>query len=839
MKMKKLLFTIAVVISTLSSFAQTQLYGTTSYGGANSLGAIFKTDGSGDNVTVQHSFVDGEPGYPLYSKMVQTSDGMFYGVTGNGGANGFGVIFQYNSTTNTWTKKYDFDGTANGSYPYGSLMLASDGMLYGMTSSGGANGMGVIFQYNPTTNTYTKKFDFDAIANGSNPYGSLMQASDGMLYGMTSQGGANAAGVLFHYNLTTNTYTKKFDFDGTANGSFPNGALMQAADGMLYGMTRYGGANELGVLFQYNPASNIYTKKFDFDGLLHGSRPVASLIQATDGMLYGTTNTGGVSDSGVIFQYNPVANTCTRKFNFGGAANGSSPYCTLLLATDGKLYGMTADGGAGIYMGVIFQFNIATNTYTKKFDFNGTANGNAPYGSLMQAADGMIYGMTTGGGAYNYGVIFQYNPVLSACNKKYDFGNNPHGNVPFGSLMQATDGKLYGMTRTQGQYNVGVIYQYDPATNIYTKKFDFDNTTNGGIPRGALMQASDGKLYGMANSGGANALGVLFQYDPVANTFTKKFDFDGTANGSLPYGALMQATDGKLYGTTSAGGANNLGVLFQYNPSTNAYTKKFDFDGTANGSAPFGNLMQATDGKLYGMTTAGGANGFGVIFQYDPVGNNFVKKFDFNGASNGSSPYGSLIQANDGMFYGLTYGGGINALGVLFQYNSASNTCINKIDFEGTTNGSYPWGTLLQASDGNLYGVTRLGGANSKGVLFHYNTSSSTLTKNFDFDGTNGANPVYVNLIEIIDPIVGIIENTDLDNINIYPNPANDILTVEGTELIKETILSVYNLQGQLLLKQTVKQAKEEINISGLAKGIYLLKVSNRENIKVKKFVKE
>ena len=146
-------------------------------------------------------------------------------------------------------KKLDLSA-ANGSAPNGSLMQASDGMLYGMIYYGGANSDGVLFQYNPLTSTYTKKLDFAVATSGSYPSGSLMQASDGMLYGMTNGGGASTncsfgCGVLFQYNPATSILTKKLDFGGTGasiDGSYPCGNLMQASDGMLYGMTRNGGA---------------------------------------------------------------------------------------------------------------------------------------------------------------------------------------------------------------------------------------------------------------------------------------------------------------------------------------------------------------------------------------------------------------------------------------------------------------------------------------------------------------------------------------------------------------------------------------------------------------------
>ncbi|MDD4213957.1 MAG: hypothetical protein PHR81_04015, partial [Bacteroidales bacterium] len=148
----------------------------------------------------------------------------FWGMTSRGG-NGGGVIFSYDPATDTYTKKLDFDGAANGITPCGSLMQADNGLLYGMTNIGGANNMGVLFSYDPSTDTYTEKLDFNGATNGANPYGSLMQAANGLLYGMTRSGGANDMGVLFAYDPATDTYTKKLDFNGAANGNYPIGSL--------------------------------------------------------------------------------------------------------------------------------------------------------------------------------------------------------------------------------------------------------------------------------------------------------------------------------------------------------------------------------------------------------------------------------------------------------------------------------------------------------------------------------------------------------------------------------------------------------------------------------------
>ena len=136
-----IIFFVSAIIKPVS--AQTkELWGTTSSGGQYGAGVILKTDGSGNNEAVQNFPAQNDGVYPIYTNLIQASDGNLYGMTGNGGANNLGVLFQYNPVTSSYTKKLDFNGATNGAQPNGSLMQASDGNLYGMTDSGGINNKG-------------------------------------------------------------------------------------------------------------------------------------------------------------------------------------------------------------------------------------------------------------------------------------------------------------------------------------------------------------------------------------------------------------------------------------------------------------------------------------------------------------------------------------------------------------------------------------------------------------------------------------------------------------------------------------------------------------------------
>jgi uncharacterized repeat protein (TIGR03803 family) len=718
-----------------------KLYGMTSQGGPNDYGVLFEYDIATSAYTKKLDFIETNGENPGAS-LTKANNNKLYGMTVYGGTNDAGVLFEYDPATSAYTKKLDFDSpniSALGGSPLGSLTLAGNGKLYGMTNYGGSNGYGVLFEYDPATSTYTPKFNFNS-TTGSYPFGSLNLASNGKMYGMTNQGGTNSFGVLFEYDPATSTYTKKLDFNNTTNGAGPKGDLTQAGNGKMYGMTNYGGANGFGVLFEYDPATSTYTKKLDFNTTT-GTYPNGSLVVAANGKVYGTTSSGGANSNGVLFEYDPATSTYTKKFDFI-STSGSNPGSSLNLASNGKLYGLTQFGGS-LSDGVLFEYDPTTSTFTKKLDFNLT-EGESPLGSLVQANNGKFYGLTSGGGATEEGTLFEFDPTTTTFIKKVDFiGAN--GLSPEGSVVLAGNGKMYGMTSDGGTNNAGVLFEYDPTTSAFTKKLDFNYTTTGGNPYGSLVLAGNGKLYGLTAYGGVNDKGVIFEYDAATNIYTKKIDFSSGSGGYQPQGDLMQATNGKLFGMTRFGGTNDLGVIFEYDIATNTITKKIDFTG-ANGESPTGNLVQASNGKLYGMTERGGANTIGVLFEYDPTTNVYAKKIDFNGTVNGGTPNGSLELSSNGKLYGFTTSGGANNFGVLFEYDAATSTYTKKQDF-ADANGAYPYsGSLLfvkvdqtitfsalatKTFGDGAFNLTATGGASGNPVTFASgNTTVATVSGN-------------------------------------------------------------------------------------------------------------
>ena len=638
-------------------------------------------------------------------------------------------------------------------------MIAADGKLYGVTSQGGSSDNGVIFSFDPSSSIYTKLKDFDN-TNGRFPTCKLLQASDGKLYGTASAGGGDNYGVLFSFDPVSLTYQNLEDFDKT-NGALPFGSLIEASDGKLYGMTYQGGSSNVGAIYSFDPSALIYTKLIDFNSV-NGANPQGNLVEASDGKLYGMTTKGG-NGNGVIFSLD-ISNTNYKTligFNF---VNGANPYGSLIEANDGKLYGMTFTGNSlGNHLftdGVIFSFDPFSSSLTNLYDFGsicglspaggisyGTCGG-SPYGSLFQANDGKLYGMTNKGGTRGYGVIFSFDPAISAYAKLRDLGSHENGTNVTSSLLQASDGKLYGMSSFGGNNDAGVLFSFDPSSSVYKKLLDFDVYPNGSIPYGSVIQAKDGKLYGMTTYGGSGGGGVIFSYDISSSTYNVLKNF----GGDHPYGNLVQASDGKLYGMSSIGqgaGSFAVGDIFSFDPSTSVYSVLKSFNNADEGGSPYGSLLQASDGKLYGMTSQRGTlgfSGYGVIFSFDPSTSVYTKIYDFDRIS-GGNPYGSLIQANDGKLYGMASSGGTNNAGVIFSFDPFSLIYKNLYNFTDIS-GSQPYGNLMQASDERLYGMTYGGGASvppvpAAGVIFSFDPATSTYTKLQDFNYDNGAYPYF------------------------------------------------------------------------------------------------
>ena len=355
-------------------------------------------------------------GYYPYAKLLQATDGSFYGATANGGASLYaGTAFKI-TPSGTLTTLYSFckqSRCADGYRPFASLVQVTDGNSYGTTVFGGGNGCsggcGTVFKMTPS-GTLTTLYSFcsqSGCTDGSWPGDNLVQATDGNLYGTTSAGGRGNYGTVFKVT-SGGTLTTIHSFDGT-DGAYPTTAgVVQATDGNFYGTTLYGGANAVGTVFKVAPSGTL-TALHSFcsqSGCADGYWPYAGLLQATDGNFYGTTHLGGAYGGGTVFKITP-GGTLTTLYNFcaqSGCADGNHPQgAALIQAADGNFYGTTASGGAN-GLGTVFRITPG-GALTTLHSFDG-ADGYSPESALLQDTSGKFYGTTASGGANGFGTIF-------------------------------------------------------------------------------------------------------------------------------------------------------------------------------------------------------------------------------------------------------------------------------------------------------------------------------------------------------------------------------------------------------------------------------------------------
>ena len=425
--------------------------------------------------------------------------------------------------------------------------------------------------------------------------------------------------------------------------------------------------------------------------LANGSDTLKVSANATSFTMPTAVTYGGAYD--VTVQANPPALNCTIGSGAGTvpAANVTSVSVSCLPGTESVLYSFVG----------------------------GTTDGADPYGSLIQASDGNFYGMTNAGGAYGDGTIFEITPggTETVLHSFTDGMVTTDGAYPYGRLIQASDGNFYGMTSSGGLFNLGTVFKMTPAgTEIILHSFD--GGADGEAPHGSLIQASDGNFYGMTTAGGVYGAGTVFEITP-GGTETVLHSFTGGADGGTPRGSLIQASDGSFYGTTSGGGVNaGVGTVFKIT-SAGTETVLHSFGVGTDGVNPMGSLIQASDGDFYGVTNGGGVYGSGTVFKITPGGSETVL-YSFPG-TDGSAPVGSLIQASDGNFYGMTNAGGTNTFGIIFRITPGGSETVLYSFLGGTTDGSGPLDSLIQASDGNLYGMTIGGGASRNGTVFQFN----------------------------------------------------------------------------------------------------------------------
>ncbi len=356
--------------------------------------------------------------------------------------------------------------------------------------------------------------------------------------------------------LTTISFTNP-----NTQGDGPQGGVVQGSDGNFYGTTEGGGSHGSGNVFKMT-SGGVLTSLFSFTGGgANSSSPRASLIQGNDGNLYGTTY-----ENSTVFEINS-SGTLTTLASLKNM-NASDSLSSLIEDNQGNFYGTTYNGGSTSNYGTVFELS-SSGTLSILASFTGT-NGEYSYAGLTLGNDGNYYGTTAnGGGSGNVGTVFKITPAGNLTTVVSFPGTG--GYYPEAGVIQGTDTNFYGTTFFGGTSGYGTVFKLTQSRAL-TTLVNF-NGANGQYPSGQLVEGNDGNFYGTTQNGGTtfsggtySGYGTVFEVT-ASGTLTTLVSFTKT-NGQQPFAGLIQGSDGNLYGTTIAGGSNNLGTVFQLNTTT-------------------------------------------------------------------------------------------------------------------------------------------------------------------------------------------------------------------------------------------------------------------------------
>jgi len=364
----------------------------------------------------------GTGGYAPAGAVIKDAAGNFYGTTNQGGAYGFGTVFELVNTSGTYSEKvlYSFTNSPDGAYPYAGLIMDAAGDLFGTTPNGGSSGYGIVFELVNSSGTYTERVLYSSSGSpdgGTIDSGVIMDAA-GNLYGTTFNGGAYASGNVFELVNSSGTYSEKVLYDFLPNsgvdGANPGAGVIMDASGDLFGTTYWGGPQNAGTVFELVNTSGTYSEKvlYSFTNSPDGANPYGGgLIMDAAGDLYGATSAGGLQSAGTVFELVNASGTYSEKvlYSFTNFPDGAYPYGGLIMDAAGDVYGTTSGGLQNA--GTAFELLNSSGSYSEKilhsFMASCGGDGTGPYGSLFMDASGNLYGTTTGGGANSQGTLFE------------------------------------------------------------------------------------------------------------------------------------------------------------------------------------------------------------------------------------------------------------------------------------------------------------------------------------------------------------------------------------------------------------------------------------------------
>lgn len=497
-----------------------RLYGTASSGGKG-YGTIFGLDRSGKNFAVLHAFPnEKDAGANPQAGLVEGADGRLYGTTEFGGRANSGTLFALTKNGSSFTSLHDFDAWgSDGMLPVVTLLADGRGLVYG-TCPESWGGAGTLFRLQEDGSRFSTLWTFEpAGGDCMEPSAGLIEGGDGMLYGIAYSGGILNKGGVFRLGKDASGYEILYSFGTTASdGEGPQAMLLEDSDGVLYGTTTQPSSGPAVFRLNKNGSGYKVLHRFAASGA-EGKQLAAELIEGSDGLLYGTASSGGTSNWGTVFRLGKGGDNFTVLHHFtGGASDGAVPTAGLVEDLNGVLYGCTVFGSAlGVGAGTVFKMDRNGANFQVLHEFSGP-DGQYPKSTLLLVRS-TLFGTTEWGGSSSQGTVFRIKTDGTGFSvlKHFGFGN---GMPSRGRLTQGPDGALYGTTLSGGRFGYGSIFKIkmDGTGFGVLHSFNAGNFPHG--PEADLLLGSDGQWYGATTGGGEMNLGTVYRLSVVSPRLT-------------------------------------------------------------------------------------------------------------------------------------------------------------------------------------------------------------------------------------------------------------------------------------------------------------------------------
>jgi uncharacterized repeat protein (TIGR03803 family) len=675
-----------------------------------------------------------------------------------GGSQNGGGLFRLDQPANTPGVIHTFNNL-NPHLPGGGVCAGDDDWLYGMVVFNGSNNEGAAYRIKKDGTGFIKLFDLGTgtSANGTPFYhtdgkvyfnaGNVIKVFDPLTMGVTNVG---PNGLLYSKNLLIDSddyiyylgfqrlskvktdgsdYMQLHMFDQNTEGADGDKGVTEGPDGTLYGLQNIGGTDNGGTIFSIQKDGSGFSVLHHFTNAT-GYNP-ESKLEFFDGKLYGTTSRGGNSDIGVLYTINPDGSgyRVLRHFEIT-AGPPPDPLGNIRISADGRIFGCYSQYHLD---NTTFEttrlWKIDTSGYNLQH-FLGVDQRNNGHGNIdILLTNDSIFLTTSEMGRHDGGVLSLCDTSSFSALPLHHFGASANGFNPKYGLIKASDGKLYGTNNIGGADGNGVVFSINANGTGLIKLHEFTDA-EGYDPRGKLYEASDGKIYGVCHIGGPTNAGCLYRMDKNGANFQILYNFANLSLGYFPEGGVTEGQGGILYGEFSQ--SSNGSGLFSINLDGTGYNV-LKFFGPGELAGPIGGL-RLYQGYLYGACQVGG-NGSGGLFRIRPNGTGYQQLHVFN-STDGAFPRSAPAIAGNGRLYGSAEQGGANNYGVLYGVDTSGTNFIVYREFEFSVDGAAP-GEIIQASDGLLYGTTLSSNINpgGGGTVYRMNLDGSAFTtiKEFSF----------------------------------------------------------------------------------------------------------